>query len=294
MLRKIVSVLLLFALCLQTTAPAFAHPRQEHDPDLELVLFGRRNYKVGQPAKIRTAIEAIECAAYLCPDQFNGKGVKELNTLIAYGVPGIPKSVDEIDFKDSWRHRRYTHMGWVPAEYPDKGNWGMRKEILLATVNKVFDFGPFTDPILFGWKVDYTDQCNSFCALVYYVHIVGDNMSFEGYEQYRKEGAYVIPLGRPHPGENNPDIIWELTEKYLPKLFSDPIKQTSDYKTMIRKLAKLGTDVRALTSSTGGINSEERFNTYKDYCSDFFNIMSTYMPELLIQEPFFKKVFAYQ
>lgn len=148
---------------------------------------------------MREAIEAIESAAYLCPDQFNGSGKEELNTLIAYGVPGIPNSIDEINFTSNWQHRRYTHMDWVPMEHPDVGNWDMRKEILLATVNKVFDFGPFTDPVpLLGWKVDYTDQCNSFCALVYYVHILGDNEALDTFDKYKKEGSYVIPLGRAH------------------------------------------------------------------------------------------------
>lgn len=243
---------------------------------------------------MREAIEAIECAAYLCPDQFNGNGKDELNTLIVYGVPGIPKSIDEINFTSNWQHRRYTHLGWVPVEHPDVGNWDMRKEILLATVNKVFDFGPFTDPIIFGWKVDYTDQCNSFCALVYYVHILGDNEALSTFDQYKKEGSYVIPLGRTHPSNSNPDIIWELTELYLPKLFSESVKASNDYKTLIQKLTGLGSEVRSLAGRTGGINSEERFQEYKGYCDQLLEILSTYIPKLLMQEPFFKKVFAFQ
>ena len=291
MKRQWLSLLLVMVLVLQMPISAFASDRSVHSKQLEDIIFGRENYYASQPLNQKKAIEALECAAYLCPDQFNGSGANELIILKEYGVPGLPESVDVIDFKSNYSHRKYTHMGWVPVMHPEQGQWDIRKEILLSTVNKVFDFGAFTDVNIFGLKLAYTQQCDAFSALLYYIHILGDLVVLKDYAQYKKEGSYVLQLAQPHADANTPDILWDLMTTYLPNLFSPAVKESDDYKALMRRAESLARDARSLVGKTGGINDEDRFTEYKGYAMEFMKILKEYIPGLLKQETFFTSVF---
>ncbi len=292
MKRRLLALLLTICLCLQLPIAAFASGRTVHDKHLESVVFGRSNYHVAQETKQKEAIEVLECAAYLCPDQYNEEGQTYLDKLHTYGVPGIPASIGEIDFSSNYTHRKYSHLGWVPVMQPEKGNWEIRKNLLLATVNKVFDFGFLTDPVLIpGLQVPYTAQCDAFSALLYYTHILGDVIVLKDYAQYKKEGSYVLPLARDHADANNPDILWDLSTIYLPKLFSDNTKQTDEFKLLMNKLDDLAQKARKLVGQPGGINSEERFIEYKAYGEELMKILKDHISGLLWQEQFFKAVF---
>lgn len=292
MKHRILCFICVIAILFQICPVAFAHGRKEHDKHIEKVLFGRDNYHASLPAAQRDALDALECAAYLCPDQFNGNGSEDLSTLKNYGVLHLPESIDEINFTANYDHRKYTHLGWIPAEHPERGNWDKRKEMLLATVNKVFDFGWQSDFSLFGFSISgYADQCDAMAALLYYIHILGDVEHLDTYEKYRKEGSYVFPLVRTNPGENNPDIIYDLTVKYLPKLFSSQIG-SDQYNGLQTKLQSVASDARHLVGSTGGINNEEKYSDYRKYTLKVLDILSAYIPTLLMNESFFKGVFG--
>lgn len=225
----------------------------------------------------KKAIEALECAAYLCPDQFNGAGREELRILMEYNVPDLPKSVEEIDFRSNYAHRRYTHLGWNPVVHPELGNWEKRKTILISAVSKVFG------------SID-TKLCDSFAALLYYIHILSDIESIDTYAKYRREGSYVLPLARHEASETQPDILRELIVIYLPVLFSKQI-DSDDYKQLISKLEDIAVKARSLASTTGGINSEEKYTLYHDYVVQVLDVMSGYIPKLLHKEPYFVRVF---
>lgn len=175
MKRKLIAIIGVIIFLLQATPLAYAHNRTEHDKQLEKVLFGRDNYHASQPKKEQDAIEALKCAVYLCIDQFNNSGEQELKTLKDYKVPNLPKKVADINFFGNYTHRKYTHLGWVPVMTPTEGNWSTRKEILLSTVNKVFDFGWTSGFSFLGiTSLDYSEQCDAMAALLYYIHILGD------------------------------------------------------------------------------------------------------------------------
>ncbi len=103
--------------------------------------------------------------------------------------------------------------------------------------------------------------------------------------------AYVLPLARDHADANNPDILWDLSTIYLPKLFSDNTKQTDEFKLLMNKLDDLAQKARKLVGQTGGINSEERFKEYKAYGEELMKILKDHISGLLWQEQFFKAVF---
>lgn len=300
MKRKIVAFLLMVAVLVMGTVPGQAYDAPIHNKQLEMVLLGKRITKHKIPLNAQEeAIRAIEAASYLCLDQFNGYGEECLSFLKSYHVPGLPE-LGEIDFTSNKEHRKFTHIGWSSTKQSAKGNWPTRKEILLATVNKVFDFGPFTDPFLFSIKQDYTRQCDAFCALVYYVHILGDIEKMKDLEQFKAEGSFTLPLARAHPGNTNRDILYELCEMkndggaddyYLKNLFPDIWETNIHCQNLKRDLQRIHRNAISLEASVGGINTEEKFQKYKQYCTDTINVLSKYIPDLLKQEKFFADVF---
>ena len=131
MQKRVISFLLAMVICFSFVVPAYAHERGEHDEDIEYVLFGNKDYKSTHPITA-SKIQAIEDAAYLCVDQFNGNGKEALENLNSEDIPGIPKSIEEFDFNSNYAHRNFTHRGWnVP--YDEKAHWPIRQQILINT-----------------------------------------------------------------------------------------------------------------------------------------------------------------
>ncbi len=290
---KYMQLPLLFFVVLYLFIPVsvLASNRMEHDKQLERIVFGRENYYASQPKNQKKAVEALECAVFLCIDQYNNTGNNDLRTLKEYGVPGLPENINAINYTAGYDHRKYTHIGWVPIMHPEKGEWNIRKEILLSTVNKVFDFGLFTDVNILGLKPAYTPQCDAFSALLYYIHILEDLAALKDYGQYKLEGAYVLPLARAHADTNSPDILWDLTTLYFPNLFSKSVKESFEYNELMQKSGSLAQSARSLVQRTGGIYNEERFLEYKNYTLEFLLLLQDYIPRLLRKESFFTSIF---
>ena len=154
----------------------YAHPEaREHDAELEKVLF-EDGYSKYQSDKIKNNIKALEYASYLAIDQFGGNGVNQYNTLKELKMGGVPRKFSTIDYRyvpgttkliNANTHRAYTHQGW-DRNYSSKGKdiqkfWTARREVLLGTVNSIFDFDSVT---IWG----YSDKCNSMAGIIYYVH----------------------------------------------------------------------------------------------------------------------------
>ena len=95
-MKRIICLLLALVL-LTAAAPALAHDRDEHDEELEYVLFRDRYYSDTHPTTGKI-IQRIEDASYLAIDQFNGSGTTELKNLNDDHIPGIPSSMSQIDF----------------------------------------------------------------------------------------------------------------------------------------------------------------------------------------------------
>lgn len=285
MKRRLLSVSLLVAMLLSIAVPCFAHDKEGHNRFLEEVLFGRDGYISVLSENGQKALTALEYASYLAVDQFNGKGTDELDYLKrTYRVPGLPSSLSTFDFSGNQFHRSYTHRGWDHEYIQDKANWGARRNLLLATTEKVFDFSVFSGKIL-GHDFGYAEKCNSVAALIYYVHIIGDHEARVSY----KVTDVMMPLAQAHVDVNNPDILSEV-KHHLQIIFADQ-QNTHKYKTLMQELDALAGEARSLAATPGGINTDEKFLICKDQVQELLTLLQDYVPNMLKDEPFFTDVF---
>lgn len=273
---------------------AGTHERKEHDKDIESILFGDESYKKTHSSNAEK-IQALEDAVYLCVDQFNGSGKKELKKLQERHVPGIPKSIKEIDFKDSSLHRRKTHKGWRLGD-DKEAHWKKRQDILMNTVDSEL----FPDD---GWPViskiqrmilkgekrekkrrENNPQIESFSAILYYIHIIGDHLEADNYSKLTN----LAPLAHLND-TSNPGVIPDIID-YSDKLFKDQVN-TRVFQSYLYKLQGLESKCNELTNLPGGINSEERYRMDYEYTQELKDILKDYIPGMLRQEKFFKEAF---
>lgn len=293
-------------LALMTPRQAIAHTGDEHNEELEKILFDMDDFsKKHKSNNEGKSVEALEAAAYLCIDQFGNQGMNKVNVLIAYGVPGA-RGIKLADLNPTDRnlsartHRAYTHRGWEISSYPNKENqerFQTRKNILLGTTEKVFDF-----TLMPAWMVGYDKKCDSFCAVVYYAHVLGDYLEDGNYQQFNGSGnGLKISFATPNAGDSNPDIFSEL-KKHLAILFADQTNSRT-YKQLIVDLDTLAGKARTLAGQTGGINSDERYQEAHAYAEELMAILTgdnkgsasydyaNRIHQLLMNEEFFTKAF---
>lgn len=271
-MKKLLStILLIILLCEVACIPASAFERPEHDNYTECVLFGEFHSNALNE-KQQNAIKLLDCALYLTIDQFNGYGVGEYSTLKDAGVVNLPE-LYEINFTaNSSTHRSYTHRGWDFNYQDDKANWEVRKEILRSTTKKVFP----------GFIND--KQCDAFCALLYYVHIVADGI----YDTSYKKTDLQMPVGG-RAGRDNQDAIQEIL-KILPLIFPSQTNKLT-YIRLVVSLKSLDFKMTKLNTSTGGINTKEKFDEYHSYTEEVRQVLYARIYRLLQKEPFFINVF---
>ena len=268
-------LLLLCAVILLECVPgkSLAYERKGHDALMLKILF--KNFKVVEnDSSIQDEIKALECASYLAIDQFNGNGQKDLDFLLNYGVKGIPEDVSSISYKGGGDHRSHTHRGWDFSLYTlTKDLWPTRKQILLNTADKVFDFQ--------GEEA----KKNSFCALLYYIHILGDHMADKNHKV--KNGLKMDVGGK---NKDKEDIIHELL-KHIRILFADQ-KHTHKYRGLTTALGIYNSRLAELVQSEGGINTDEKFQQKQKYVKTLVeDVLPNYLPEMLKNEQFFYKTF---
>lgn len=272
--KKLSAVLLALILLLSDIPIVRAYERDEHDRMTEDVLF--KNFKViDNDLSVLDEINALESAAYLTIDQFNANGQGDLTALKTFGVKKLPKLRD-IDYPSSGAyHRRATHRGWTAEIGVYDGEvlerWLLRKEILISTVEKIFDF-----------KGDEAKK-DSFCALIYYIHILGDRIDDTKYYP----NAEIMELGG---RTDEQDIACELL-KYIEILFEDQ-KHTHKYQHVVSKLEILDSGIKELLKSQpSGLMSGETFTKYQEYAEDMREVLTCNLPEMLKDEDFFSELF---
>lgn len=282
-MKRIVCVVLVIAALSYMAVPVHAHGAHEHNIQLEHVLFGPNSTMTAMSSEAQNALKALEYASYLALDQYNGNGVAELLYLRdVYKVSGLPKTVDAINFQGNEYHRKYTHYGWNHRYVDDKANWEVRKSILLATTEKVFDFQIFSGKVLWH-DFGYSQKCESFAALVYYVHVLGDHMARDSYKNIA-----IMQFAQPHP-EQSPDIYSEL--KYYLQILFEEQSSTHRYIAFMQELDAQAEEARSLVSSAGGINSDERFAVYKKQVDALLTLLEDYVWQMLKEETFFTDIF---
>ena len=296
-MRKRITILCVLTLAfLSFSTFAYAHDRDEHDNDIKLILFGNESFN---PLNIEkeNRMHALEDATYLALDQFNGYGQDALDFLNNLSIPNLPKSVSTIDFKSNYYHRWYTHRGWS-AVYPDDSHWSVRKDILYNTVEYVLftkhntgiDWFPGLSDFIFG-KYGNSKQIESFCILLYNIHIIGDHIEAT---QYKNVDSVVSPLVRRNDSEN-PGVIPEI-KRCIQVLFEKQ-KGTRSYQALMQELDDLINQCEELMKN-GGISDivkngevESEFQRYHQCAIDLRNVLGEYVPFLLNNEDFFHDAF---
>lgn len=270
-------VAMLCAVLIFTNIPVqtSAFERKDHDKYMAEVLF--KNFKViDNDPEVQDEIDALESSCYLMIDQFNSNGQKDLDMLVQYGVKNIPKQVSEISFNASGTtHRTYTHRGWESSFYMkselEKSSWTERQNIMMNTVDKVFNF-----------EGDLKKQ-ESFCKVLYYIHILGDHKDDTSWKI--QNGLKMGVGGR----SDNADIIHKLLEAF--KVLFEDQKYTHKYRSLTNGLQRIDSRFSKIVNSEGGINSDEKFALYQQYVDDTLDILTYYLPEMLKEETFFYVVF---
>lgn len=297
----------MLVLCLTSFSVAYAHEREEHDGDIEYVLFGDRDYKKTHPADSKR-IQAIEDAVFLCVDQYNGNGEKELNNLLNNEkIPGIIHSIDEINYTSNYSHRSLTHRGWNYT-YEEKAHWPLRQKILRNTVRKELFSSldtplsrvPLLSEIVYG-KNNYDKQRESFCILLYCVHVLGDHIEAGekknlGQNKSRTKTlsekttglAYILPLAHTED-RDNPGLIPELIKNC--EILFESQSETYNYKSFIQELEELRDKSEGIYESKGGVNTDEKFEEYNTCAKDLLKLLGENVPDMLRKEEFFSSTF---
>lgn len=262
-----------------TTVCAFN--AEKHNEYLISVLFGDISYYDNLHSESKKdKIQMLEYASYLAIDQCRGEGADELSFLKKKRVKRLPE-LAEIDLTGVFygSHRNYTHRGWDFEYQKNLAHWDTRKNLLCSTINKMFCFGLKNE--LFG---NVCKQCDSFGALVYYVHILGDHIAKHSYET----NDLMIPLAREHADYNNLDVFMEI-KTHCEILFSSQ-RNSRTYADFMLEMDNLAEQARILAGTEGGIN-KSNFEQYQRYAAELMDILISYVPLLLENEDFFQSAF---
>ena len=314
-MKKILrAVIIAFATCLLLTSCVYAHQNAaEHYEELEAMLFDNRQYvrTLNQQDEVEgkkyRAVRTLEWATTLCIDQFGDTNGTLLKGLKLYGVKGLPSDVSKINpdekapVKLSARnHRQYTHQGWDHAYSEEKNGdlakWGMRKKILLSSVEKTFDFSLLDGSLLF-LDFGYSPKCNSFSAVLYYSHLLGDYLEDQNADQFNgTSNGKKIPFARTTaPGQ--PDIFSELMN-HLDVMFSDQKAEGSrEYSALMGDLRILAEEARSISGNGEGTINEENYSVMHECVQKLMDMLTgengqtNYIHRMLMREKFFTDVF---
>lgn len=299
-------MLLLVVLAVGSAPAALAHEDQaEHDRDLKKALFGsEEKVLIGEE---KTIFKAISNAAALAIDQFSQNEqlrqkestYNELqDALQALRLPALPHSFDKLDLNinvspdgkniTANSHRKYTHLGWNYKDYPNEAFWKMRRKVLLHTVNWTL----FHDKAFFSWvpgvaNMLYSpnEQCEAFCALIYYIHMLGDHAEGDKPEKLTD----LEPLIQ-YTGLSTSGIIAELKEQLSVVFVSQEDSWT--YAALMGKLTDLEIQAEQNCGTSGAVDTQEKCKFNQNCAKKLLGILSEYLPNLLRNEPFFSDHFT--
>lgn len=269
----------LFVTCafLFSSLSVFSHSRDNHDRIFETVMFCY--YRTVSNEQI----SLLEDASYLCLDQFNGNGQRQLDHLKKAKIKHIPSSISKFDFKDNSHHRWYTHRGWNHSYIDDRAKWPIRKEILKNTIKEIFPNGTEA-------------QVDSLSSLVYYIHILGDHDDIQNVESYKKRGSQIMSFAQANCGKSNPDVCLEIEEN-ITTLFggkNNP-KRNYTYNKLMQKLTEIHKEASTIRGYQGDLVTDNpndspgtRYNLYHECVKKYINALEEYLPGLL--DPKFKEL----
>ena len=280
-MKRLLSILLLILIVIGPCAkPVYAKKGEEHKKDYRDVIFG-----TSKLSDIEKAVaDAFAAAAFLTIDQYKNTGQNQLDVLKTYGIQNLP-TIEEISIEGKGKHRTYAHNGWDseihPLKYRNTYNdsqwdkkWKLRKGIIEKTVNKTFDFNWWSGIPIIGNKLPTSsEECDSFCALIYYIHLIGDHVETHTLDEYK----CLMPLGGRFITET---IVSEL-EYHCEVLFAEQT-DTLVYSQLQKSLRKIDNDCLKL-----GIISEDTIDKNHEIANELLDELKRYIPKLLKEEAFF-------
>lgn len=290
MKRRFLTILLLIFMSVSCIPNAYAHnSAAEHWQDMSIALFGDAYFIQGKSAEVRNAVWALRYASQLCIDQFGADGGKaQLARLNELKITDMPKKLSEIAlYPEHNDHRAYTHLGWNYdyADFDGERNkewstktWSRRKELLLDTAEHIFDFNGM--PHWADRFLGTNDKCDTFCKLLYYIHILGDQIEYNNVT-YAEGKHEVMPLA----ATRGDCIISELIS-CLPILFP-----TQDYSELENELATINSNVTSLLNRPDELKEESGFASYHEQAEKVLEVLKKHLPGLLKNEEFFSNVF---
>lgn len=283
------SIKALISVCLIVTilfvalpgAKCFAHDEAEHNRIMDEILFGR---SFGFSASWQKKIDALHAASYLAIDQYNGHGQDKLNMLNDYGVSDIPDDIQVINYS-AWGkdHRQYTHKGWNQSS--TKGNWEVRKKILINTVGKVFNFSKSWDSNTLSFE--YNAKAQNMAAFIYYIHILGDYDYDLGETPYYYYGGSTMLHLASSPSSNS--VINDM-KTHLKIVFKDQ-NNTHSYNELISGLTVYNSSINNTIRSSNGYMTDEDFESLFDDTKGVIGLLKRKIPSLLNQEDFYTDTF---
>lgn len=313
MMKRVVALLLVVVLCLGCFGAAGADDckdckksHEHHDHWFEEIFFGEQ-YKENDRCK---NLIYLENASYVCIDQHacnvSSEKDKQFNSLKNFKLAGYPDSLEEIQCPGGWTHRMYTHIGWINTEpykpKPSKSKvewseekWQWRRKILMATVEKVFNFTPLI-PDWLEFRNGYSKRCEHFSGLIYYIHLLGDHMEMESAtdfsSMYNEHNPYLLRLadkdaermGDTFDGKKAiiPALIY-----HMDALFDKENNHT--YALLREELIKINRKASPLCFRSE--LTPEQFSKYKEYVNQTHQKLKQFMPSLLEEQTYFKKAF---
>ena len=165
MFKRIVALFLTFAILIVTPCFSFACDEKQSSGFILQILFGDDAYSYESNESVKMLMNAL----YLCSEQCNEQGKDKYSSLRGKGVylPSFSSiNISEGDLLNC------SHNAWEHVWPLDEEAQGNRKKVLQRTVNRVFDFGPFNN-----WFGSSSGKCDSFAAMLYYLHILSDYLA---------------------------------------------------------------------------------------------------------------------
>lgn len=161
---------LIIAIILSLTVPVVACDKEQTNAYVTQVLLGEKASKYENDKSVKMLLNAL----YLCSEQHDNSGQDELKQLKRSGGR-LFASLSSINISGG-DLLECSHNSWEYTYAEKKSAQTGRKKLLRQTVNTVFDFGLFNK-----WFDDENEKCNSFSAMLYYIHILCDYIAEDPY-----------------------------------------------------------------------------------------------------------------
>ena len=182
MFKRIGAFLLALTLFLSLPVTANACDEEQTNVYTLQLLFGNDALRYENDADVKKLLDAL----YLCSQQSNKDGQDKIDALNSANVRGIPVLAKINIGADLLFECSHGSWGYVSRNSEKIQN--SRKDVLRKTVLNVFDFGWVNETFRSN-----QGQIDSFCALLYYTHILADYLADDPVDTEISAKGYDIP-----------------------------------------------------------------------------------------------------